>query len=301
MNELSTTTKQLPDTLNDLSRFVLIGREKLTAVRAEIRAIDKVGLAREVHEQKLAEAQEIAEAVTDAEVRIGELLKAIPKATPNNNPYHEFVPNDNLVKPKTEVIQDLGFTPKQTAHFQQMANHPEAVAKAKAEAREDGRVLSRNDVMKQITYGKQLETIENSGDSELIDSVKSGDISINQAYRTVKGIKSTSPQQAKKQFEKELHERRNDFGEKKQSGVVDFKSVQQEKEDRDYAVKSLWLDMLKMGSGIDGMYLKHKFKEIDIVEMAKHIKHEDLEDLIKTMKRWMSEVEQMIVIMEGQN
>lgn len=150
------------------------------------------------------------------------------------------------------------------------------------------------------TYSKGV-VILNSGDSELIDSVKSGEISINQAYRTVKGIKSTSPQQAKKQFEKELHERRNDFSEKKQSGVVDFKSVQQEKEDRDYAVKSLWLDMLKMGAGIDGMYLKHKFKEIDIAEMAKHIKHEDLEDLIKTMKRWMSEVEQMIVIMEGQN
>ena len=31
-------------TLEELAKFVLIGREKLTAVRAEIRAIQKVGL-----------------------------------------------------------------------------------------------------------------------------------------------------------------------------------------------------------------------------------------------------------------
>ena len=70
MNEITTQTTQLPDTLEDLARFTLIGRERLTAVRAEIRAIEKVGLAKEVHEQKLAEAQEIAEAVLDAEAKI---------------------------------------------------------------------------------------------------------------------------------------------------------------------------------------------------------------------------------------
>lgn len=80
MNELTTQNIQLPDTLEDLSKFVLVGREKLNAVRAEIRAIEKVGLAKEVHEQKLLEAQEIAEAVLDAEVKVGELTARIPKA-----------------------------------------------------------------------------------------------------------------------------------------------------------------------------------------------------------------------------
>jgi len=70
----------LPAKLDDLTKFVLIGREKLVAVRAEIRAIDKVGLAKEVRKQKLEEAQFISEAVLDAEVRIGELMQAIPKA-----------------------------------------------------------------------------------------------------------------------------------------------------------------------------------------------------------------------------
>lgn len=78
-NSLVKQSAQLPDNITDLSKFVLIGRDKLKAVRAEIHAIDKVGMAREVYQQKLEEAQEIAEVVTDAECRMGELLKQIPK------------------------------------------------------------------------------------------------------------------------------------------------------------------------------------------------------------------------------
>ncbi len=80
MNDLIVQQSNLPDTLEDLSKFVLVGREKLTAVRAEIRAIKKVGLAKEVYQQKQEEAQMLAEAMLDAEVKIGDLLKTIPKA-----------------------------------------------------------------------------------------------------------------------------------------------------------------------------------------------------------------------------
>ena len=52
-SELKFEKTSLPANIKELSRFVLVGREKLTAVRAEIRAIDKVGLARQVREQKL--------------------------------------------------------------------------------------------------------------------------------------------------------------------------------------------------------------------------------------------------------
>ena len=80
MSEIIYTNASLPTTIDDLSRFVLVGREKLVSVRAEIRAIEKVGLAQEVREQKLREAQDISEAVLDAEVRIGELMAKVPKA-----------------------------------------------------------------------------------------------------------------------------------------------------------------------------------------------------------------------------
>ena len=50
--EIQNTQSNLPVTIEDLSKFVLVGREKLVAVKAEIRAIDKVGLATEVRNQK---------------------------------------------------------------------------------------------------------------------------------------------------------------------------------------------------------------------------------------------------------
>lgn len=150
MNELSTQTMQLPDSLPDLSKFALIGREKLNAVRAEIRAIEKVGLAKEVHEQKLMEAQEIAEAVLDAEAKIGELTAQIPKATPNNNPFHEIDSGVELVKRKSEALSEIGIPQHTAERFERLAKHPQEVQEAKETARQEGRIVTRQDVFKTI-------------------------------------------------------------------------------------------------------------------------------------------------------
>lgn len=166
MNDITTRNDYLPATVTELSKFVLVGREKLNAVRAEIRAIDKVGLAQEVHEQKLREAQDIADAVLDAEVRIGELMAKVPKAK-GGQPYHEKSTTDSSVvsrqPTKTEVIREAGFTPKQVERFQTMAAHPEVVEQAKAEAREEGRIVTRESVLKEI---KKPHVTINSHDDE---------------------------------------------------------------------------------------------------------------------------------------
>ena len=148
MNELSTTAKQLPDNLEDLSKFTLIGREKLNAVRAEIRAIEKVGLAKEVHEQKLQEAQEIAEAVLDAEAKIGELTS---KMETSQGQRTDIKPTDSTVpKSKAQQLEQIGITEKQKQRFETLARHPETVEKAKADARAEGRIVTRQDVLNRI-------------------------------------------------------------------------------------------------------------------------------------------------------
>ena len=156
--EIAIYKSELPTNIEDLTKFVLVGRDKLTAVRAAIRAIDKVGLAKEVRQQKLLEAQDLADAVLDAEVRIGELTSSIPKATnangahnPNGINQHSSkseVQNDTAVhlnqpftkspvarsKPattpkaqplnppqtKADVIKAAGFTEKQVQRFEQL-------------------------------------------------------------------------------------------------------------------------------------------------------------------------------------
>jgi DNA modification methylase len=162
MSEITTVNNSLPTTIEDLSKFVLIGREKLVAVRAEIRAIQKVGLAQEVREQKLAEAQEIAEAVLDAEVRIGELMAKVPKASHDRG--NQYTGGKSTLvsgsQTKTEVIKAAGFTPKQVERFETLAKHPEIVEQAKAEARENDDVVSRSLALNMIRSQKKADEIE---------------------------------------------------------------------------------------------------------------------------------------------
>ena len=171
MSELIVSREnKLPATIEDLSKFVLVGREKLVAVRAEIRAIEKVGLAQEVRTQKLAEAQDIAEAVLDAEVRIGELMSATPKAV---NQYAR----DSGVTSKTEALKQAGFIGtdekiRQMAHrFETLAAHPEIVEQAKAEARESQEVVTRSDVLSKIKKEQRKELIQRQ-----VEEIEKGNI-----------------------------------------------------------------------------------------------------------------------------
>ena len=155
MDELQTTNRQLPDTLDDLSKFVLVNEEKIQALRAQIRAIKKVSVAREVYEQKLAEAQEIGQITVEAAQKMGELLLQIQKATPNNNPYHENRDTSNFVKSKAEITSEMGMTADQVSQYQQMFKNPEAVQAAIQKAIERGDVVSRSQVMKEIRAVKE--------------------------------------------------------------------------------------------------------------------------------------------------
>lgn len=164
MNEIVSVNKMLPDSLQDLSKFVLVGREKLNAVRAEIRAINKVGLAREVYEQKLSEAQDIAEAVLDAEMQIGKLTAAMPKASGGDrrSDYFKKDINDHF-ETKAEQLEAIGITEKQKQRFEALAKHPEEVQKAKETARKEGAIVTRQAVFDEI---KKPHVANNSGDNE---------------------------------------------------------------------------------------------------------------------------------------
>lgn len=143
------SSPSLPANLTDLSKFVLVGREKLTAVRAEIRAIDKLQLAQSVRDQKSEEARMLSEALLDAEVKLGEMTKNIPKATQGNQYTGKMVADSTVAdqRPKHEVIRDLGFTPKQVERFEKLADNQDLVELAKAQARENDDIPTRTQVL----------------------------------------------------------------------------------------------------------------------------------------------------------
>lgn len=149
--DITVVKQYLPDNIQDLSKFVLVGREKLVSVRAEIRAIDKLNLAEEVRVQKREEAQMLSEALLDAEVRIGELLKQIPKDPGRRTDLQlQDISVPRLEKPKLEVVQDLGFSPKQAQRFETLAANKDIVEQVKAEARENEDIPTRSRVLQLV-------------------------------------------------------------------------------------------------------------------------------------------------------
>ena len=151
MNELAVLHSGLPTNIEDLTRFALVGREKLAAVRAEIRAIDKLKLADEVRAQKLDEAQMISEAVLDAEVKIGALLKDIPKETTNHKkPDLEKDTAVPFLTQKQQARDEICISRKQADRFVKLAENKDIVEQAKAEARDNDDIVSRSFVLEKI-------------------------------------------------------------------------------------------------------------------------------------------------------
>jgi hypothetical protein len=147
----------IPDTIEELAKFVLVGRDLVDAVRSEIRVIDKLKLAEEVRNQKRQEISMLSETLLDAEVRLGELFQQLPK---NPGARTDKQPRSaDETRLKEEVIRDLGFS-KSTAHrLEILADNTNIVEFVKAESRENGEIPTRARVL-------ELAVCKNKQDAE---------------------------------------------------------------------------------------------------------------------------------------
>lgn len=157
--ELTKHNSTLPVKLEELAQFVLFGREKLTAVRALIRAMDKLEVAAEVRQQKIGEAQDLADALLDAEVRIGELFKAMPKATGSH--WEEKRENKSSTAAtftsKEQAAQQLGLDKHYVSRCQQLADNQDIVQQVKAEARDNDDIVNRSMALTAIKEREQIK------------------------------------------------------------------------------------------------------------------------------------------------
>jgi len=161
MNAIIQYESILPSNLEDLSKFVLIGKEKLISVKAEIRAMKNLKFAEEVYKQKEVEAKELGGALLLAKVRIGELLKKIPKEQGKRTDL-ELI--DTVVdKLKKEKVKDLGFSQKESERFQQLAENKDIVDEV-IENSED--IPTQTECLKRIHEKKHPHVIQNTGDNE---------------------------------------------------------------------------------------------------------------------------------------
>ncbi|MHB8063377.1 MAG: hypothetical protein ACYDG2_12205 [Ruminiclostridium sp.] len=175
MNAIIVKENFLPDTVQDLNKFILIGTEKLVAMKAEIRAITKCNLAKEVYEQKMEEQRMLSELILDACVKVGEFTKTMSTASGIRT---DLKPTDSGVArlcSKAQQISDLGFSPKQVQRFETLANNKDLVEQAKAEARENDDIPTRSrvlDLVRQRKLKEQEQAEKDTNYSDYIDSCK---------------------------------------------------------------------------------------------------------------------------------
>jgi hypothetical protein len=184
MNKMVNYVANVPDTIEDLSRFVLVGREKALALKAEIRAIEKLGLAEEVRNQKREEVYLLREVLLDAEVRLGELMKGLPKNSGGDRKSEKFnkdstVPFENeeikkdstvpkLDSSKKDTVRELGFSEKQKQRFEALADNKDLVEREKAAARDEGREVSRTKVL-EMAAARKKRAVQDMSKNEYID------------------------------------------------------------------------------------------------------------------------------------
>lgn len=164
MDELTTRTTQLPDTLEDLSQFVLVNKAKLDAYRVKLRAVNRLSDAQEIREQTLQEMQDISSALIAAETRIGEILLNVPKQA--GRPSENSSSGVEKLKTKAEVTEEMGYSKDQVSDYQRMAQNPAVVNMVLEQAEREGRVVSHAEVMRTIkAKDAEIEKLSRDRDS----------------------------------------------------------------------------------------------------------------------------------------
>lgn len=142
----------LPAQPTDLAKFIVVAQEKLKAVKAEIRAIQRLDMAKEVYDQKIEEQARLQELTLLAYQRMGEITREMPKGSGGDRRSEDFkIPaKGNFEKTKAKSIQDLGFSTSQVGRMEQMAAHPNIVEEVIAESQVGQTEATQTEVLRRI-------------------------------------------------------------------------------------------------------------------------------------------------------
>lgn len=163
MNELATRQGgDLPAQPSDLAKFMIVAQEKVKAVKAEIRAIQKLNLAKEVYAQKMEEQRRLQEVILLAYQRMGEITREMPTSV-GGRPTEKTLPSSgkSFEKAKSRVIQDLGFSTSQVGRMEQMAAHPDIVEEVIAESQAGQTEATQGEVLRRIKEREKVINLSN--------------------------------------------------------------------------------------------------------------------------------------------
>lgn len=147
MEAIAPRREQLPAKPEELHKWLLIGKQVLKAQKAKLRAIQDAETAQTAKDAALADTQDMAEILLDAEVRFGEVLAAIDKR-----------PSRRSSRQGTSLraLPD-GVTKKESHEAQKLKEHRDIVEHCKAQAREKGDIVTARMVSKAIKEADREE------------------------------------------------------------------------------------------------------------------------------------------------
>lgn len=158
----------LPDNSNDLAKLIVWSKARMEALKTCISHADKADNLGNIYQALTKELRFISEATIQAELKLGDFISQIPKATSSNNiSGKEKVNTQNVIgadlgstneevpEKKRDQIKKLGLSPKQAETFQRMAKHREIVEQTIEKFRNDKKVITRSIILKKLN---QLQT-----------------------------------------------------------------------------------------------------------------------------------------------
>ena len=156
--DLELRKEHLPDIIQDLAKYVLVGREAVKAIKAELNAMKKL----EVHQwrvtQRREEAQILAGDLLDAEAKIGQILKTSSRSS--------------FKKGGEKSLPEM-ITHKQSYIFQQLAENMAIIEQVKADAREQEDLPTRTEVLRRIKLAqveKRIAELKKRGTKKITDT-----------------------------------------------------------------------------------------------------------------------------------
>lgn len=133
----------------------------------------------------------------------------------------------------------------------------------------------------------KVEAIEKSNDEKLKEQVRSGDVSINQGYRIVKGIEDKHPTKAMQEFVEKKKEEHRDFKEKKTVGLDEIKA---DKDTKRFLAMDVYTKLMRMGKQITDISLAIADGDIDLEEAAGEFTEEEQTNLIMAIAKWVMQL-----------
>ena len=131
----------------------------------------------------------------------------------------------------------------------------------------------------------KVETIQNSGDKQLISDVREGRETINSAYQKVHPKKT--PQQRNREFLEETRQAHKDF---QSSKTVSINDIQADRTNRQIIAIDLCNRLMRMGKCIDDVMIDMEEGVIDLKEMSKSLTPESIKSLRTTIRFWQEKL-----------